>query len=300
MWDTIAARHPEALLLLGDNVYIDLPEPPGAFHRYTYYRRQSRPEYRRLVRSTPVFAIWDDHDAAVDDSWLGPFVDRPAWKRPTLELFRETWNNPGYGSEEWPACWFSFSIGDVDFFMLDGRFYRTNPFAPSPTMLGPAQKAWLLDALRRSRATFKVLVSPVPWAFESKPGSRDTWNGFREERGEIFSFLAAEKIEGVLLLSADRHRSEAWRLKTEVPYPLYELSSSRLTNAARHEPVPGTLFSYNATCSFGLVSFDTGRADPEVRFDVVDIDGRVVHTLTVKRSELAVAGPGAATRAAGP
>ncbi len=104
---------------------------------------------------------------------------------------------------------------------------------------------------------------------------------------EIFSFLAAEKIEGVLLLSADRHRSEAWRIEAEVPYPLYELSSSRLTNIHLHDPVPGTLFSYNETCSFGLVSFDTERDDPEARFEVVDIDGRVVHTLTVKRSELA-------------
>jgi alkaline phosphatase D len=286
IWDTIAAHRPEAVLLLGDNVYIDLPERQPAFHRYTYYRRQSRPEFRRLVRSAPVYAIWDDHDAGMDDVWLGPFVDRPDWKRLTLELFRENWNNPGYGSEEWPGCWFDFSIGDVDFFMLDGRFYRTNPFAESPTMLGPAQKSWLLRALRASGATFKVVVSPVPWAFASKPGSRDTWNGYRDERREIFTFLAAEKIEGVLLLSADRHRSEAWRIEAEAPYPLYELSSSRLTNVHVHQPVPGTLFSYNDKCSFGLVSFDTRRADPEARFDVVDIDGRVVHTLTVKRSEL--------------
>jgi hypothetical protein len=34
------------------------------------------------------------------------------------------------------------------------------------------------------------------------------------------------------------------------------------------------------------VSFDTTRPDPEVRFEVVDIDGHVVHTLEVKRSEL--------------
>ena len=220
-------------------------------------------------------------------------MDRPAWKQPTLELFRQNWNNPGYGDEEWPACWYRFSLGDVDFFMLDGRFYRTNPFADSPTMLGPAQKAWLLEGLRSSSATFKVLVSPVPWSFESKPGSRDTWNGFQEERREIFSFLATEGIEGVLLLSADRHRSEAWRIEAEAPYPLYELSSSRLTNVHYHSPVPGTLFSYNETCSFGLVTFDTERDDPEARFEVVDIDGRVVHTLAVKRRELSVRPEGA-------
>ena len=43
MWDTIAGHTPHAFLILGDNVYIDLPEQPGPFHDYTYYQRQSAP-----------------------------------------------------------------------------------------------------------------------------------------------------------------------------------------------------------------------------------------------------------------
>ena len=286
IWSAIAADAPAAVLLLGDNVYVDLPEMPGAFHRYTYYRRQSRPEFRALVRSAPVFTIWDDHDAAIDDAWLGPHVDAPAWKRPTLELFQENWNNPDSGDRDWPGGWYRFAIADVDFFMLDGRVYRTNPFAESPSMLGPVQKRWLLEALAGSRATFKVVVSPVPWELEAKPGSRDTWNGFRDERAEIFGFLAREGIEGVVLMSADRHRSEAWKIPRPGSYPLYELSSSRLTNVHFHEPVPGTLFTYNATCSFGRVSFDTTREDPALTYEAVSIDGEVVGSLTVRRSEL--------------
>jgi len=129
MWDTIGSHNPAALLLLGDNVYIDLPQQLGEFHKYTYYRRQSRPEFRRLTRSVPVFAIWDDHDCGTDDIRMGPYRDKPAWKMSMLEGFRMNWNNPGYGNEQWPGCWFRFSIADVDFFMLDGRFYRTNPLA---------------------------------------------------------------------------------------------------------------------------------------------------------------------------
>ena len=132
MWDTISSRNPQAFLFLGDNVYVDLPEPPGGLHQYTYYRRQSGEEFRRLVARTAIYAIWDDHDSATDDVWLGPYRDRPSWKMPSLELFRRNWVNPGYGSEEWPATWFEFAIGDVDFFMLDGRFYRTNPVRRVP------------------------------------------------------------------------------------------------------------------------------------------------------------------------
>jgi alkaline phosphatase D len=286
MWNTIVSFEPAALLLLGDNVYLDLPEMPGPFHDYSYYCRQSRPEFRKLVGSTPVYAIWDDHDCAIDDVWMGPYLDKPAWKKPTWEHFRRTWNNPGYGDEKWPGCWFSFSLADVDFIMLDCRFYRTNPFREPRTMLGPVQKAWLLEQLRQSRATFKVIVSSVPWASGAKPGAKDTWDGFPEEREEIFSFLEKQRIEGAILLSADRHRADAWKIDRPGGYPLFDLMNSRLTNIHTHELMPGALFGYNEKCSFGLLSFDTMRADPEVSYQIVNIDGEVVHTLAVKRSQL--------------
>ena len=92
--------------------------------------------------------------------------------------------------------------------MLDDRYYRDNHKEPptdrSATMLGPAQKAWLFDAIKQSDATFKILVTSVPWAYGVKPGSQDPWQGFKEEREEIFSFLAKNSINGVFLLSGDR------------------------------------------------------------------------------------------------
>ena len=286
MWDTIRSHRPKALLLLGDNVYIDLPQQFCEFHKYTYYRRQSRPEYRRLVCSVPVFAIWDDHDCAIGDCWMGPYRDKPAWKMSMLEGFRMNWNNPGYATEQWPACWFKFSIADVDFFMLDGRFYRTNPYDKNPTMLGPAQKAWLLKQLKKSKATFKVLASPVPWSFNTKGDSLDTWNGFRDERNELFGFLEKNKIDGVILISADRHRSDARRIDRDNAYPLYEFESSRLTNQHKHGLTPGTIFAYNEKQSFGLLSFDSTRADPTVTFQIVSIDNETIHSLTIKHSEI--------------
>ena len=82
------------MLMLGDNVYIDLAEQAGPLHRYSYYQRQSRPEFRRLTESVPMFAIWDDHDAAIDDVWFGPYRDKPAWKPSMLQLQKENWINP--------------------------------------------------------------------------------------------------------------------------------------------------------------------------------------------------------------
>ena len=289
MWDTINSRHPDALLLLGDNVYINMPEMPNGVHYYTYYRRQSRPEFRRLISGVPVYAIWDDHDAATDDCWLGPYKDKPAWKMPLLGVFEENWNNCSYGDPAWPACWFSFSIDDVDFFMLDCRFYRTNPFADNPTMLGPVQKKWLLRQIKQSNATFKVIVSSVPWALASKGEARDTWNGFKQERNDIFDCIVENKIDGVILLSADRHRSDAWRIEHQGAYPLYEFESSRLTNQHFHELMPNALFGYNEKQSFGLVTFNTTLTDPTVTYKIVSIDNEIKDTLTVKRSEISYA-----------
>ena len=291
MWDTIAGHTPHAFLILGDNVYIDLPEQPGPFHDYTYYQRQSRPEFRRLVSATPVYAIWDDHDAAVDDIWLGPYVDRPAWKQPMVDLFRRNWNNPGHGSDSHPGVWFGFSLGDVDFFLLDGRTYRTNPFddgPDGPTMLGPVQKAWLLDSLGTSEATFKVIASPVAWADGAKPGSRDTWSGYPEERDEIFRFIETNDVTGVVLLSSDRHRSEAWAIERESGYAFHDLLSGQLTNVHTHPVEPGALFSYNLKDSFGLLTFETAREDARVTYEIYSIDDELVETLVIPHADLAV------------
>ena len=97
-------------------------------------------------------------------------------------------------------------------------------------MLGPVQKKWLLNTIHASTGTFKVLISPVPWVFTAKANSKDTWNGFRNERNEIFGFLTENKIDGVVLISADRHRSDLWKIDRDRRYTLYEFNSSRLTN----------------------------------------------------------------------
>ncbi len=293
VWETIQAAEPRCMLMLGDNVYSDDPKSP-AIQRYCYYRRQSEPRFRRLGQTVPLFAIWDDHDFSNNDSWGGPKPHKPAWKPAVWDVFRENWANPGYGGgEDRPGCWYRFSIGDVAFFMLDTRYYRTSPRLPPEerSMLGEAQKAWLKKGVAESEATFKVLVSSVPWDYRTKGDSPDTWNGYKHERRELFTFLRDERIEGVVLMSADRHRSDAWRIdesagKPDGLYDLYEVNSSRLTNAHVHGEKDAAIFSYNDTQSFGLVRFNTRADDPRWTYKVRTIDGDTPHTLTVRLSDL--------------
>ena len=127
MWDTIEKIDPRALLLLGDNVYIDDPETP-AMQRFHYFRRQSQPEWSKLAKKVPIYAIWDDHDFTTNDGWGGPAIADPKWKPKVWKIFKENWDNPYYGGgEENPGCWFNFKIGDVHFILLDGPYYRESP-----------------------------------------------------------------------------------------------------------------------------------------------------------------------------
>lgn len=297
VWDTIRLRRPDAFLTLGDNVYIDLAGEVNGLHDYTYYCRQSRPEWRRLAASTPIYAIWDDHDCVIDDVFMGPYADKPSWKMGHFRVFRRNWNNPSYGAEpEWPATWFSFRLGQVEVFMLDGRFYRENWRRPNASMLGPVQKRWLLDALRRSTATFKVLASPVPWADDSKIAAaggiaNDTWVGHRAERDEIFDLIARENINGVILLSGDRHRTDVRQIRRPGAYDLFEVESGRLTNLNFHKPEGETLFVYTEAQTFSVLTADTTQADPTLHIEIANIEGKNVWERTLRLSELSVPAP---------
>ena len=84
--------------------------------------------------------------------------------------------------------------------MLDGRYYRqtetlgrTGKFDPNGSMLGPVQKEWLKKTLKQSQRKFIILAAPVPWSVGTVPDNpgadRDKWDGFPNEREEIYSFI---------------------------------------------------------------------------------------------------------------
>ncbi len=288
IWETIADRRPAAFLWLGDNLYIDDPES-RVRQRVYYYRRQLRPDFQRMVSTSAQYAIWDDHDFGANDVSGGPLIERPAWKVPAWGVFRENWANPAYGGgEAQPGCWFSFSIGDVDFFMTDGRFYRD--FKGGKTMLGPAQKRWLLEALKASDATFKVIASGTLWTEHADKGGADSWWGVPGEREEVFSLIGRERIGGVVLISADRHRADVYRIDRPGAYPLWEFENGKLTNNHTHGTNSKALFSHNAGTFFGVLDFDLDADDPALTYRCVMRDGKEIYTQTLRGSALQVPG----------
>ena len=283
IWDVVRKRKPDAFLWLGDNLYIDKPESRSTQRLY-YYRRQLRPEFQRLTASTANYAIWDDHDFGDNDVSGGTEPFKPAWKLPVWRVFKENWPNPGFGNgEKQPGCWYKFQLGEVEFFMTDGRYYRD---FKKGTMLGPVQKKWLLDSLKASTATFKVIASGTLWTETADKGGADSWWGVPEEREEIFHLIDSEKIGGVILISADRHRTDVYKIERPNGYTLYEFETSKLTNNHTHKTRKPAIFSYNKGNFYGLLTFDTNPDDPTVSFECITMDDESVYKLTLPRSQL--------------
>jgi alkaline phosphatase D len=283
IWNTVASFKPAMFLFLGDNTYSDDPTHRNRQRLY-YYRRQLRPEFQRLTASTACYSIWDDHDFGVNDSSGGLDPFKPAWKVPVWKVFKENWNNPAYGGgPKNPGCYYNFTYGDVEFFMTDGRYYRS---FKDGTMLGPVQKQWLLTSLKASKATFKVIASGTLWTETADKGGKDSWWGVKKEREQIFSLIDNENIGGVILTSADRHRTDIYKIKRPNGYDLYEFETSKLTNNHTHGTKTQALFSYNKGNFFGMLTFDTTPADPTVTFRCITVEGKTVHTFTLKRSQL--------------
>lgn len=223
----ILKKDPDFMIWLGDNVYLreaDWNTRTGVLHRYTHTR--SLPGLQPLLGSVHHYAIWDDHDYGPNNS------DRGWWnKELTMEAFELFWANPSYGMDGIEGAITFFEWGDLDFFLLDNRYYRApnNLLAEDKTILGEEQLQWLFDGLVSSRAPFKFVA--MGGQFLNASGEHETYMnyGFAGERQQIIDFIHEQNIEGVFFLSGDRHFSELSMLEAEGKPAIYDMTTSPLT-----------------------------------------------------------------------
>ncbi len=75
------------------------------------------------------------------------------------------------------------------------------------TILGAPQKNWLLNALRDSTATFKVIVSELVFT-ENYALPYDRWEGYPQDRRDVINFVESNNIRNVIVLSGDQHAGQ--------------------------------------------------------------------------------------------
>ncbi|HET6409277.1 MAG TPA: alkaline phosphatase D family protein [Chthoniobacteraceae bacterium] len=270
-WAELAARQtmkPEQgafdlLLMLGDNHYANTTEIEKLRVYYTAHRLTGG--WRELAAQSPIYAIWDDHDYGPNDS-----DSTQKGKEDSLRIFKEYWANPACGESENPGCYYTFMRGDVQFFMLDCRYHRSPnkaPDGPEKTMLGAKQLEWLKRELSSSKARIKILATGSEWETFSQ---QDSWASFRTERDAFFAWIAEHQIEGIILLSGDRHFSAAYHVVGK----FVELSGGPFgSNNATLKPNPERFTGWDEGRLWFVLDLDTTKTNPAVAVELWQAGG---------------------------
>ncbi len=288
IFDSIAAAEPDLMLWLGDNVYLreaDWDSSTAMAWRYTHDRGLA--ELQPLLGSTRHIATWDDHDFGPNDADRSYVLASDA--RDLFDLF---WANPPRNPRH-DGIYTMFTWGDVDFFVLDTRTFRSPRDAPDDAtkdLLGEAQLTWLIDALTASRAPFRVILTSSQ--FVNDAAFYETWARYSHERDALLAAIAERRIPGVVFLSGDRHHGELLVRTPEGGYPLYDFTSSPLTAGlgdARYElenplRVDGTLILGQR--NFGLLHVSGPREARVLTLEARDADGTTLWTHTIEATSL--------------
>ncbi len=288
IFDSMARQQPDLTLWGGDYLYfreVDEDSELGLRYRWRYDR--GTPEQQTLLRTGSHIAIWDDHEFGPNDSNSSYRL-----KGEALALFKRYWANPSYGLPETPGTFTTHRFNDAEFFLLDNRYYRDSDMlqAKDKTKLGAAQLRWLKNALLASVSPVKIIVAGSQ--ITNEVNKFEGWQRFPEERADILKFLDDHKINGVVLLTGDRHFTEL--LKTDRPgnYPLYELTCSALLSGvpssieaerANKQIVAGTFVDQRNFCSIDFVG---ARADRKLTIRSFSTDGEKLWEREIKLSEL--------------
>jgi alkaline phosphatase D len=292
---------------VGDTVYADVPcdkpgvAPGGEFRARTLGQYRARHRHQRedgplqaLLRGTSVYTIWDDHEVRNDFAGTAePLM--PLGRQALLEYWpiAPPPEEPGrlYRRFRWGRL--------LEIFILDTRQYRSpnaETDGPGKTMLGAAQKRWLLDAVTSSTATWKVIVSSVSLSIPAgRPDARDSWTGaspfglpqdgagFATERDAILDHFRKHQVKNLVFVVADVHHAELIRHHPTPEWSFHEFVAGPLSaTLGRPRPLdvglnPRSLFARGGVFNFGEVVVDP--AVLTVR--LIDDTGAVMFTHTL-------------------
>lgn len=288
VWDAIGASGAQGLVLLGDTPYIDTTDLETQRARYREFF--AVPGLTALLRGTPLYATWDDHDFGGNDA-----DGRLAGKEHARRAFFEYHAMPRVGGGSSEGIYTNIRRGPVELFLLDTRwFMNSEPSmweAAKPSLLGGAQWQWLTKALQASTAPFKVVCSGIVWNDLVPEKKADCWARYGHERINFFRFVGLQKISGVILVSGDLHWSRVVRMNTRdvAGYDITEIVTSPLANTTLKGydlPGPGLLFSGADQHSFLLLTADTTQSPAVLKAELRRASGEVMYAQEFSEADL--------------
>lgn len=290
IWDRIIETRPNLFLFIGDNIYADTEDMNVM--RVKYAQLASKPGYRRLSKSVPIMATWDDHDYGVNDGGAD-FPKKEQSRQIFFDFFGEPADSPRRKHEGVYDARIFGPIGRrLQIIVLDTRYNRTKLMRRTPpdpnqsryypntdegaTLLGEAQWKWLEKQLKQP-AEFRLIASSIQ--FVAEDSGAEKWMNIPAERGRMLNLLRTTRASGVFFISGDRHLAELSMMDGGVGYPLYDLTSSGLNLGSKqwrpYEVNRHRVSTMNWGDNFGVIEIDWKRADPTISLQVRDADGDI-------------------------
>jgi alkaline phosphatase D len=188
----------------GDIEYYDKPGPYAdtlELARFKWNRVYALPYQRSFHNVTASYFMKDDHDTLKNDCWPGQTYGELTWEQ-GLSLFREQvpMGKKTFRTVRWGM--------DLQIWLVEGRDFRSPnkmPDGDTKTIWGAEQKQWFFDTVKKSDATFRVLISPTPIVGPDRKNKNDNHanKGFTHEGDELRAFIGKRK--NMFVICGDRH-----------------------------------------------------------------------------------------------
>lgn len=300
IWDAVLAARPDLFIFLGDNIYGDSRDL--AVFRAKYAELAAKPGFKKLKASVPLLATWDDHDFGEDDAG----GDYPM-KVGTRAMFCDFWGEPADSPRRFrDGIYAAYLFGPpgrrVQVILPDLRFNRTpirkldlggkaykawaeelakaggpvpGPYERNPaldaTMLGEPQWRWL-EAQLKQPADVRILGSSLQVLADF--AGWEGWVNYARDQARLFDAIRDTKANGLICISGDTHYGEVSMLDVNTPYPIWDITSSGLTEVWPVLP-PNALRIGDAwrERNFGLIEIDWSSTIPKLKVEIRDEAG---------------------------
>jgi alkaline phosphatase D len=309
IFDAILNEPADGFIFLGDNIYGDTEDMEELSAKYQ--KLGNNPGFKALRSKVPVYAIWDDHDFGENDAGKSyPF------KQQSKAIMLDFWGVPKdsprrkrqdgiYGSYviQNDENHKSASNDAIRVILPDLRYmrddlesvgalgYYTNrkfkdmgPYKPSKgSMLSQQQWQWLELELQQPER-IKIIGSSLQLIADFT--GWESWANF-DDRQRLFDLIKKHKVNGVFIISGDTHWGEISKFDEGMDYPLWDVTSSGLTEEWKQvSPNKHRTSGSTAKVNYGFFTVNWEDADPSIHFGLKDIKGDVVMEQKITLSTL--------------
>ena len=282
--EEIVKKKPTAMLWLGDFAYLrptDWWSRSGYIYRYTQSR--SLPEIQPLLAVCPHFGIWDDHEYGPNDangSWV--------MKETALEVFKLFWTNHSYGFDDVPGIMSGFQLEDISVIITDNRYHRSEQMKNGEEqILGEAQIERIINLLKYSRSPFKLVA--VGGQVLNSARVYENHANYEAERQKLIDRIVEEEIKGVIILSGDRHHSEAMVYEGANGLKIWEFTTSPLTSGPNTNVTETNDYRIDGSLiqerNFSVIKVSGDRGERVLEIAYFSSSGESLYQYQIKQSE---------------